>query len=110
MTHSRVIPLDDATFDSEVLRTASPLPVLVDFTAAWCGPCKALRPIVERLAETQEGRLRVAQVDIDDSPEIARRLGIRGAPTVVVFKGGKEIARHLGATSRARLLELCGVD
>jgi thioredoxin 1 len=110
MANHHVIPLDDATFDAEVVRSESPLPILVDFGAAWCGPCKALRPIVERIAESHAGRLRVAEVDIDEAPGIVRRLGIRGAPTVVVFRGGQETGRQLGATTRERLLALCGLD
>jgi thioredoxin 1 len=109
MTQPHVIALHDGNFDAEVLRSDSPLPILVDFGAAWCGPCKALRPIVERLAETYAGRLRVAEVDIDDAPGIVRRLGIRGAPTVVVFQGGRETGRQLGTTTRDRLLALCGL-
>jgi thioredoxin 1 len=109
MSIQHVITLDDSTFDAEVLHSDSPLPILVDFGAAWCGPCKALRPIVERLAESQAGRLRVAEVDIDEAPGVARRLGIRGAPTVVVFRGGKETGRQLGTTTRERLLALCGL-
>jgi thioredoxin 1 len=104
MTSKNVLPIDDATFDREVL--GSPLPFLLDFGAAWCGPCKVLLPIVERIADENVGRVRVGKLDIDESPEVARRLGIRGAPTVVVFKDGKEVARQLGTTSRDRLLAM----
>jgi thioredoxin 1 len=110
MTHPNVIALNDDNFDAEIVDSASPVPVLVDFGAAWCPPCRALRPIVERLAETHAGRLRVAEVDIDASPLVARRLGIRGAPTLLVFRGGQQVARHLGSTTRERLLAMCGLD
>jgi thioredoxin 1 len=104
MASKNVLPIDDATFDREVL--GSPLPFLLDFGAAWCAPCKVLLPIVERIADENVGRVRVGKIDIDESPEVARRLGIRGAPTVVVFKDGKEVARQLGTTSRDRLLAM----
>jgi thioredoxin 1 len=110
MANHHVTRLDDATFDAEVLGSESSLPVLVDFTAAWCGPCRALRPIVERIAERYSGQMRVAEVDIDEAPEVVRRYGIRGAPTVLVFRHGRETARQLGATTRERLLALCGFE
>jgi len=99
--------LDDGNFDQEV--RASELPLLVEFGATWCGPCKALLPVLERLADENVGRVRVAEADIDEAPGIAKRFGIRGAPTVVVFRGGVEVARHLGVTSRARLMEMLWV-
>jgi thioredoxin 1 len=105
----RVIALRDDTFDAEVLRPSSPIPILVEFGSAWCPPCKALRPIVQRLAETYAGRVRVAEVDVDDAPGVVCRLGIRGTPTVVVFQGGREIARQLGTTTRERLLAMCNL-
>jgi thioredoxin 1 len=105
-----ILLLDDSTFDAEALRTDSPLPLLVDFSAAWCAPCRALRPIVQRLAQTFPGQLRVAEIDIDEAPGVVRRLGIRGAPTVVVFRGGREVARQLGTTTRQRLLAMCGLE
>jgi thiol-disulfide isomerase/thioredoxin len=77
--------------------------------ATCCGPCKALLPVLERLARENVGRVRVAEADIEESPGLAKRFGIRGAPTVVVFRGGREVARHLGVTNRARLEELLGL-
>jgi thioredoxin 1 len=85
---------------------ASEQPFLLDFTATWCGPCKMLAPIVEKLADENVGKVRVGKIDIDASPATAARLGIRGAPTVVVFKNGKEAARQLGVVSKERLLSL----
>jgi thioredoxin 1 len=111
MSHpTSLLRLDDANFDTEVRRPDSAVPILVDFGARWCGPCRALRPIVERLAGAYAGRVRVAEVDVDEAPEVVRRLGIRGTPTVVVFRGGQEVARQLGATTRERLLAMCGLD
>lgn len=102
-----VLSIDDRTFQKEVLESEEP--VLIDFTATWCGPCKALAPVVEKLADATVGRLKVAKVDIDDSPQTATRYGIRGAPTIVVFRNGKEAARHIGVTTEKRLRELAGL-
>lgn len=99
--------IDDTNFEELVLKSDKPF--LLDFSATWCGPCKALAPVVERLAASAEGRLAVGVIDIDDSPGVARRFGIRGAPTLLVFKDGKEAARHVGVTTEARLRELCGI-
>lgn len=107
MSHENVHSIDDRNFQKEVLE--SDRPVLLDFTATWCGPCKALAPVVERLANATVGQLKVGTIDIDDSPEVATRYGIRGAPTILVFKNGKEAARHIGVTTEKRLRELAGL-
>ncbi len=107
MAKENVLEINDLNFDAEVLGSTQPF--LLDFTATWCGPCKMLAPIVERIADENVGTIRVGKLDIDESPAVAARLGIRGAPTVVVFKGGAEIARHVGVTNKARLLDLVGV-
>lgn len=99
-----VLHLDDTDFDKAV--SSSSEPVLVDFSATWCGPCRVLEPILERMAASSGGRFRIAKVDIDDAPETARRFGVRGAPTLVVLRQGKEVARHLGVASEARIREL----
>lgn len=91
-------------FDAEVL--GSDLPVLVDFTTAWCGPCKALTPIMARIAAEGAGRVKVVAVDGDAHPELTARFGIRGYPTVIAFGGGRELARNLGLAPRERLLRL----
>jgi thioredoxin 1 len=107
MASKNMMSIDDGNFEHEA--HASELPLLVEFGARWCGPCKVLLPILERLAEDNVGRVRVAEVDIDESPALARRFGIRGAPTVVVFRRGVEVSRQLGVTNRARLLEMLGM-
>ncbi len=104
MSKKHVVEVNDETFDREVLQSTEP--VLVDFTAKWCGPCKALTPIVEKLAEEVAGRYKVVKLDTDDSPRTAQRYGIRGMPTLMVFRGGERRAQHMGLTHRGKLLEL----
>lgn len=94
-------------FETEVLK--SDVPVLVDFTATWCGPCKALAPIVEKVADEFEGKIKVGKLDIDASPELTRKYGVRSVPTVLVFKGGEKVGQHIGLTSRDKLVTLLGV-
>jgi thioredoxin 1 len=96
--------IDDASFDHQVL--SSELPYLVEFSATWCPPCRALEPILEAVADELRGRLRVGKVDIDSSPEVAARYGVRGAPTVIMFRDGKETGRKLGLTQKRVILEL----
>jgi|SRR5687767_3988654 thioredoxin 1 len=95
--------LGDQTFD-EVVR-GSTLPVLVDFTAAWCPPCRAVEPIVEQLAEDLAGQLVVARVDVDASPDTAARHRVMSMPTFLVLVDGEERARLVGARGKAHLLE-----
>jgi thioredoxin 1 len=99
--------INDLNFDSEVL--GSNQPYLLDFSAGWCAPCKAMQPIIEGIAKEYAGALRVGKIDIDSSPEVAMRFGVRGAPTVILFRDGKEAARKLGFTNRQALLQLAGV-
>jgi thioredoxin 1 len=100
----KVLELTDSNFDAEVLKSTEP--VLVDFTATWCGPCKALSPIVEKIAEESAGKYKVGKLDIDDAPGITQRYGIRGVPTVLVFKGGEKVDQHVGVTNRETLLKM----
>jgi thioredoxin 1 len=104
MASDSVSKVTDQNFESEVMRSEKP--VLLDFTATWCGPCKALAPIVEDVAKEYEGKLKVGKLDIDDSPGVASRFGIRGVPTVIVFKNGKEVARQVGLVPKPRLVAL----
>ncbi len=102
---SQLIPsVTDRTFEAEVLQ--SHVPVLLDFTATWCGPCKALKPLIEKVAQSHAGRLKVLQLDIDDSPDTPSRFNIRGVPTVIVFKDGKEVARQVGLAPKKKFEDL----
>jgi thioredoxin 1 len=107
MAGVNVLEINDGNFESEVL--SSDVPFLLDFSAVWCGPCKVLAPVVEKLANEYQGKVKVGKLDIDESPGVASKFGIRGVPTVVVFKGGKESGRHVGVTNKETLLKLVGV-
>jgi thioredoxin 1 len=107
MAGANVLEVNDGNFEAEVVK--SNVPFLLDFSAVWCGPCKVLAPIVEKLADEYKGKIRVGKLDIDDSPGVASKFGIRGVPTVVVFKDGKESGRHVGVTNKETLLKLLGV-
>lgn len=104
MASAKVRVFNDQNFEAEVLK--SDLPVLVDFTATWCGPCKALAPIVDQLADELDGKVIVGKVDIDDSPVTAGKYGVRGVPTVMVFKAGAQANQYVGLTTKQRLMQL----
>jgi thioredoxin 1 len=104
MSTTHVHAVTEQNLDAEVL--ASPLPVLVDFTAPWCGPCRALVPILDAIAQEHVGRLSVRTVDGDACPAVAARFRVKAFPTVIAFAGGKEVGRHVGLTTRAKLLRL----
>ena len=98
-----VVEVDDGNFESEVLR--STVPVLLDFSAEWCAPCKRLQPIVEAIAQEYDGRLKVAHLDIDKAQSTAVRYGIMSVPTVLLFKGGKVQGQLLGYVPKDKLIE-----
>jgi thioredoxin 1 len=104
MASEKVQVFNDLNFETEVL--GSDLPVLVDFTATWCGPCKQLSPIVDQLATELEGKVKVGKLDVDDSPVTAGKYGVRGVPTVMVFNKGQRAAQHVGLTTKQKLLTL----
>ena len=99
-----VVVVDDASFEAEVLKADKP--VLVDFGATWCGPCKALAPVVAGLADETVGKYKIVTVDIDDAPGVAQKYGIRGVPAIMVFKNGERTASHVGVTTKDKLLSL----
>src|SRR5262245_7230062 len=108
MAGKNVLAFNKDNFEAEVLK--SDVPVLVDFTATWCGPCKALAPIVDKIADEFQGRIKVGKLDIDDAPDTTVKYGVRSVPTVLVFKGGAKSGSHVGLTSRENLLKLLGVS
>ena len=100
---ANVLQVTDATFDGEVLK--ADLPVLIDFWAPWCGPCKAIAPVVDQLSEEYAGRLKVVKMNVDDNPETPSRYGVRGIPNLIVFKGGQVRDQIIGAVPKAQLVK-----
>ena len=93
--------ISDATFDAEVLKSTKP--VLVDYWAEWCGPCKMIAPILDEVAKDYNGKLKVAKLNIDENQETPAKYGIRGIPTLMLFKGGNIEATKVGALSKSQL-------
>ena len=96
--------VSDADFDAEVLKATEP--VVVDFWAEWCGPCRAVAPVLEDIAETSEGRVTLLKVDIDENPGLAARYGVRSIPTILFIKDGKVMDRVVGAVPKAALQDI----
>ena len=105
---ARPVAVDAGSFDAVV--NGSDAPVLVDFYADWCGPCRIVAPAVEALARSRAGSVVVLKVDTDRSPALSERLGIRGIPTLIAFRNGRETGRHVGVAQRAQLEALVGTD
>lgn len=104
MAGKNVHEVNDLNFDDQVLK--SDTPVLVDFTATWCGPCRQIAPLIDQVADEYEGKLKVTKLDIDDSPATAQKFGIRGVPTLYVFKGGQVVAQQVGAVPKSVIKQL----
>ena len=103
MASNDVVTLEDGTFDAEVLK--SDIPVLVDFWAVWCGPCKAIAPVVEQIAKDWKGKVKVAKMDIDHNQKVAQQFNIRSIPTLLVFKGGRVVDTIIGAVPKSKLVD-----
>jgi len=93
--------VSDATFEAEVLQAEGP--VLVDYWAAWCGPCKMIAPLLDEAAKQYQGRVTIAKLNVDENPDTAARYGVRGIPTLMLFKDGKAAATKVGALSKSQL-------
>jgi thioredoxin 1 len=98
-----IVNVTDSNFENEVLQ--SKLPVLVDFWAAWCGPCKMIAPVLSEIADEYAGKLKVCKVDVDANPDVPAKFGIRGIPTLIVFRDGDAEATKVGALSKSQLTE-----
>ncbi len=96
-----IVQVTDATFQNEVLE--SELPVLVDYWAEWCGPCKMIAPILDALADEYAGKLKIGKINIDDNPDTPAHFGVRGIPTLMLFKDGDMVATKVGALSKSQL-------
>ncbi|MBQ2066030.1 MAG: thioredoxin [Clostridiales bacterium] len=100
------IVLTGDNFESEVMQ--SELPVLVDFWATWCGPCRMVGPVVAEIAEEFEGKVKVGKVNVDEEDELAEKFGVQSIPTIILFKNGEEAARQVGFAPKAKLVQMLG--
>ncbi|HEX5415396.1 MAG TPA: thioredoxin [Chloroflexota bacterium] len=100
---SRSVVIDDRTFEQEVLQATTP--VVVDFWAEWCPPCKMIAPVLEEIAIEKDGSLKIAKLDADENPGAVQKFGVQGLPTLLVFKNGREVARILGYRNKTQLLQ-----
>lgn len=104
MASENVLQVSDGNFDSEVLQSSQP--VLVDFWASWCGPCKAIAPVIDALAEQYSGQVRIAKLNVDENPATPGKYGVRGIPTLILFKDGQIVDQLVGAVPRQQLENL----
>ncbi len=101
MANALIKTITDASFEADVLQAS--VPVLVDFWAEWCGPCKMIAPALDEMATAYDGKLQIAKLNVDDNRDIPGKFGIRGIPTLMIFKGGVLAATKVGALSKAQL-------
>lgn len=103
MSSELIKNISDASFEADVLQSETP--VLVDYWAEWCGPCRAIAPLLDELAETYKGRLQICKMNVDENKQTPAQFGIRGIPTLMVFKGGELTGTHVGAPRKSQLVE-----
>jgi thioredoxin 1 len=101
MASEKVLTFGDTNFETDVLKSG--IPVLVDFWASWCAPCKAIGPLIDALAEEYEGKIKVGKVNVDDNPATPSKYGVRGIPTIILFKDGKVMDQVVGAVPKTQL-------
>jgi thioredoxin 1 len=106
MASNGIIELSDANFESEVIK--SDTPVLVDFWAPWCGPCRAIAPSIEEISASYEGRLKVGKVNVDENQQTTMKFGIRSIPTLIIFKGGQAVEQIIGAVPKGEIEKAVG--
>jgi len=104
MASEKIVNVTDATFEAEVLK--SDKPTLIDFWASWCAPCKAIAPIVDELAVEYEGKVKVTKMNVDENPATPSKYGVRGIPTLILFKGGQVVEQKVGAVPKAQLADM----
>lgn len=100
---AKPVPVTDSSFEVQVLKSQTP--VLVDFWATWCGPCKMIAPVLEEIAGEQDGKLKIAKLDVDENPETAQKFGVMSIPTMLLFKNGQEVNRVVGYMSKSQLMQ-----
>ena len=102
-TTSNIINVNEETFMSEVIEASNIKPVIVDFWAPWCGPCRMVAPVVEEISKDFEGKIKVFKLNTDENPNVASQYGIRSIPTLMIFKGGQKVDTVVGAVPKATL-------
>lgn len=103
MASANIKHVSDSNFEGEVLK--SPTPVLIDFWAPWCGPCKNIAPVLDELADEYVGKLKIVKINVDENPETPARYGVRGIPNLLIIKGGQVKEQIIGAVPKARLVQ-----